>query len=179
MDRSNKALGFALALSFVAVACAAPTIPDSSLGGDSNPTEAVSTKKPSTATNPPKQGTTAPTDPSNPAPSDPNGPAPTDPATPGSCGAKATFAACFDCCDAPTGGALKKADDAFGQCACGGGQCSSACTATFCAGQQPSAACDTCLTNTCDPAADALCTTAACKAGQQCVQTSGCEQKAP
>lgn len=175
MDRSNKALGFALALSFVAVACAAPTIPESGLGED--PSQSAATKKPSTATTPPKKDNSAPpADPANPAPTDPANPAPTDP-TPTSCAAKATFDECFQCCDAPTGGALKAADDAFGQCACGGGQCTSACGATFCAGQQPTAACETCLTNTCDTAADALCTTAACKSGQQCLQASACEQK--
>ena len=174
MDRSNKALGFALALSFAAVACAAPTIPEGGLDGDSNPTEAASTKKPSTAKTPPKTDNTPA--PSTPAPTDPANPAPADPA-PASCAAKATFDECFQCCDAPTGGALKKADDAFGACACGGGQCAAACGTTFCTGQQPSAACDTCLTNTCDPAASAQCTSAACKAGEQCLQASACGAK--
>jgi len=177
MDRLNKALGFALALSLVAVACAAPAIP-SDLDEDSSPSEAASTKKPSTAKTPPKTDNTPAPDPSNPTPADPSNPTPADPTpTPGSCGAKATFDECFQCCDAPTGGALKKADDAFGQCACGGGQCAAACGTTFCTGQQPSAACDTCLTNTCDPAASALCTTAACKVGEQCLEASACGDK--
>lgn len=56
-------------------------------------------------------------------------------------------------------------------------QCASACGQSFCNGQQPSAACEACLTSTCEPAADALCTGAACQAGAQCLQTSNCDAK--
>lgn len=168
MKRLNKALGFAVALAFVAVACAAPT-PEGGRLDESNPSEPTPAKKAS--------GKQTPSGDAGAKLADPVDPTPTPNPTPTSCSGKATYDECFKCCDAPTGGELAKADDAFGKCACGGGQCSTACGATFCAGQQPSAACDTCLTNTCEPAATALCTSAACKAGQQCVETSGCEQK--
>ncbi len=176
MNRSNKALGLALVLSFVAVACAAPAIPQSDdVSGDD--AAQTTTKKPS-----PKKPTPSPagsTDPDGAAPSptpDPSSPTPTP--TPADCSSSASYDACFQCCDAQAGGTLGPADNAFGACACdAGGQCASACGQNFCNGQQPSAACEACLTSTCEPAADALCTGAACKAGVQCLQTSNCDAK--
>jgi hypothetical protein len=181
MDRLNKALGFALVLSFVGMACATPAIPEGDLGEEEESEDGVSTKKPKA---PKKNNNPAPA-PTNPAPGDPpatppptgtNNPPPPPPPPPGgSCTASATYDACISCCD--PGGALQAAEQAFETCACGGGQCSASCTANFCGGQQPSAACDTCLTNTCDPAAGAACTSAACQTASQCVETSGCYDK--
>ena len=181
--RTRLGLGVALVVSFVAVACAAPTIPNDTTGDDgSDPSSSASTKKPS-KTPAAKTPTTAPEgDPTKPTPKPtPTTPTPTTPTTPtptgANCSGSQTADACFDCCDAPTAGALAKADAAYGKCACGGGQCTSVCNATLCNGGQPSAACDQCLQQTCEPAADALCTSAACKAGQQCLQASGCNGK--
>lgn len=179
MDRLNKALGLALVLSAVAVACAAPTIPQSESDDQNETSDPSTAKKPSTK-KPPGNNTPAPSNPSSdpdasaPAPTDPSNPTP----APASCSSTTTYADCLSCCDAPTGGALAKADATFGQCACeAGGQCQSVCGATLCNGQQPSAACETCLTNTCEPAADAQCTSAACQAGVQCLQASSCDSK--
>lgn len=173
MNLFNKHLGLALAISFVAVACAAPTIP-SGVDGDDDSEEsegATTTKKPSTSKkkpSTPSNNDTAPPE-SDPTPSTPADPTPTTPPPPaGNCGAQQGDA-CFDCCDQASGGELAKADDVFGQCACGGGQCTSVC-GSFCNGGQPSAQCDQCLTQTCEPAADAQCTSAACQAGLQCLQ---------
>lgn len=174
MNRFHKGLGFAVALSFVVVACSSP-IPDGSLAGGSQD----QTKTPSKL--PPSKTPAAPANPApaNPAPSDPSNPTPTPTPTPGAdCSKEATGQACFTCCDTASGGELKKADDAFGACACNpGGQCTTACSANFCTGAAPTAACDTCLTNTCDPIGAAACTSAACKAGEQCLTASACNAK--
>lgn len=175
MDRLHKALGIALTLSFVVVACAAPAIEGddgSDLAGSST------TKKPSTAKTPDDNAVDGSTPtPSNPTPSDPTTPPPGAPA-PTDCSASADYDSCFTCCDTPTGGSLAAANDKFGACACDtGGACTSVCSANFCNGDDPSAACDTCLTNTCEAQADALCSSAACQAGLTCLQTSGCDAK--
>ena len=175
MDRFGKRLALALSLSLVAVACAAPTIPnDTSLSedpneADSNITGGSKTPKKTTPTPKNDTGTTAPPEGGDPAPGTTPTPTPTPTPAPNNCAGQQGDA-CFDCCDQASGGTLAKADAAFGQCACGGGACTSACSADFCNGSQPSAACEQCLTATCEPQADALCTSAACKAGQQCAQ---------
>lgn len=186
MDIFSKRLGLALAISLVAVACASPTIPNQGGGDDedsSDPSESASTKKatPKKTTAPsspagsdsPSGGDNKTTTPPG-TPSTPQNPSPSTPPAPGgSCSASADGEACFNCCDQASGGDLGKADDAFGACACEpGGQCATACGATFCNGQEPSAACDTCLTQKCDPIFEAACTSAACKAGEQCLDTS-------
>lgn len=174
MDLSRR-LGLALVLSIVAVACSSPTIP-SDLGDSTDPSESVATKKKT-----PKQTTTASDNGAAKTPSGTTPPSTTPPSMPppasANCSGSATADACFDCCNTASGGELAKADDAFGKCACGGGQCTSACNADFCTGAAPSAACESCLTATCEPAANAVCTSAACKAGQQCMQASACAQK--
>ncbi len=171
----GKRLALALALSLVAVACAPPNIPDDGTGGE-NPDvgEGASTgKKTPKKTTPEKTGAEAESeaDPGTTADATPpkttTPPATTPP--PNNCAQAADPDACFDCCDQASGGTLAKADAAFGQCACEG-QCATECGATYCNGGQPSAACDQCLTQTCQPAANALCTSAACKAGAQCAQ---------
>ena len=168
MDRFGHRLALALSsLSLVAVACAAPTIPnDATQDPNAADSEVTATKTPKTTTT-----TTPKKDTSTPSPEGGTTPTPTPTPTPAptSCAGQ-TGAACFDCCNTASGGSLAKADDAFELCACGGGSCTSACNATFCTGAPPSAACQQCLTATCDPQADALCTSAACKAGQQCAQ---------
>jgi hypothetical protein len=174
MDRFGKRLSLALSLSLLAAACSAPTIPnDSTDSEDPNADSDVTAAKAPKKTTPPKKTTTptAPPEGETPAPT-PNptpNPTPTPTPAPNACAGQQGDA-CFDCCDQASGGALAQADNAFGQCACGGGACTSACSADFCTGAQPSAACEACLTGTCEPQADALCTSAACKAGQQCAQ---------
>ena len=167
MDRFAHRLALALSLSLVAVACAAPAIPDDSTeDANSADSEVTTTKTPKKTTTTPKKDTTTNTSPegkTTPTPS----PAPTP--APNTCAGK-TGDACFDCCNAASGGSLATSDNAFGQCACGGGSCTSVCNADFCNGAAPSAACQQCLTATCEPQADALCTSASCKAGQQCAQ---------
>ncbi len=176
----GKRLGLALTLSFVAIACSAPTIPSDLGSGDdgTNPSESLATKKKPTT----KKPTTASDNGSTGTPSGTTPPKATSsgtmpPPAAANCSGSATADACFDCCNTASGGELAKADDAVGQCACGGGQCTSACGADFCTGAAPSAACESCLTATCEPAANAVCTSTACKAGQQCMQASACNQK--
>jgi hypothetical protein len=174
MHLFTKHLGLALAVSLVAVACAAPAIPnDTFADAEDDDTSGSTTKKsppkksssPAPSDDAPEGDPTTPTTPGTPAP--PDAP-PTTPPPAGSCAGQQGDA-CFDCCDQASGGTLATANDAFGQCACGaGGQCTSVC-GTFCGGGQPSAACDQCLTQTCDPAAEALCTSAACQAGLTCL----------
>ena len=175
MNLFNKHLALGLAISLVAVACAAPTIPNGTESGEEEEGESeVITKKPSSKKKPsaPKddEGTADPeNDPpaSTPSTPDPGPGTPTTPA-PNNCAAQQGDA-CFDCCDQVSGGELAQADDVFGQCACGGGQCTSVC-GSFCNGGQPSQQCEQCLTQTCEPAADAQCTSSACQAGLACVQ---------
>ncbi|MDB4936899.1 MAG: hypothetical protein JWP87_3871 [Labilithrix sp.] len=161
-------LGLGLALSLVVVACAAPTIPndvgDSADSADSNVTGSKKTPK-KTKNDPEASPEGDPAPESTPAPDPTPAPAP----TPTNCNQTAADA-CFDCCNQASGGTYAKADEAFGQCACGGGQCTAVCENDLCTGAPPSAACQQCLTQTCEPAANALCTSAACKTGQACVK---------
>jgi hypothetical protein len=168
MDRPAQRLALALVLSLVAVACAAPTIPDGTTTEDPNSADSdVTGSKTPKKTTTPKRDTTPTTAPpeADPTPS----PTPSPTPAPNTCAGQSGDA-CFDCCNTASGGTLAPADEAFGQCACGGGACTSACDADFCTGAQPSAACEQCLKATCEPQANALCTSAACKAGQQCAQ---------
>lgn len=165
MDRLGNRIALALSLSFVAMACSAPTIPNdtsedpNAADSDVDVTEKKSPKK---TTTPKKDTTTSPEGDTTPTP------APTPAPTPNACAGK-TGDACFDCCNQASGGALGPADEAFGQCACGsGGECAASCDADFCTGAAPSAACQQCLKATCEPKESALCTSAACKAGLQC-----------
>lgn len=170
--RTNTSLGLALALCFVGVACAAPTIPDGTLADDSS--GAATSNK----TTPPKKTTTAPSesDPSTttstPPPASTTPPATTTAPTinTATCTAQAPDA-CFDCCNQGSGGALAPADNVFGQCACGtGGQCTAVCDANLCTGGAADAACSSCLQATCAPSEAAACTSAACKAGLACAK---------
>ena len=184
MDLFNsKRLGLALVISLVAVACAAPAIPsdlseddedaDTSdqdiTGAGKKKTPSKTTPKPKGETQPEGEGETPPgtPPPSSPPPSNP--PPGTPPPGGGQCGQQDPEA-CFQCCDTASNGDLGKADEVFFTCACDA-QCASACGNNFCNGAQPSAACETCLKNTCEPAADAACTSAACKAGMACLNS--------
>jgi hypothetical protein len=174
MDLAGKRLGFGLALtlSLVVVACAAPTIPNDGVGGEdpeSQDGDITGSKKTPKKTTPKKTDSEAPPE-GDPAPTPTPSPTPAPTPAPTISCTQTDPDACFDCCNSGSGGAYGKADAAFGQCACGGGQCTTACGNDYCTGQPPSAACESCLTQTCEPAANALCTTAACKAGQQCAQ---------
>lgn len=177
----TKRFGLALVLSIIAVACAAPPIPEGSVGEEEESEEPVVAGKPKPpkpkpkppGSSPPPASTNPPTNPPPPAtPGDPNPPPPPPPPPPtGDCGATADGDACFKCCDQASGGELRKADDAFYACACQG-QCAASCGSNLCNGGQESAACGTCLEQKCEPALEAACTSAACKAGVQCLQTS-------
>jgi len=173
---ANNRFGLALALCFIATACASPTIPDDgNLADDGSGAATASKKTPSTSSKktPAKNDTSSTgNDPSTstgtPAPAP--APAPATPAPITNCAGQAADA-CFDCCNQASGGALAPADNVFGQCACGtGGQCTSVCDANMCSGSAPDAACSSCLQATCQPAETAACTSAACKAGLQCAQ---------
>jgi hypothetical protein len=174
MDLVTKrlSLGLGLALSLVVVACAAPDVGDAadgnSLGGDqaatggSKKTPKKTPKKTDTEAqpegDPELDPTTTPTPDTTPTP------------TPTNCN-QASPDACFDCCNQASGGAFAQADQAYGQCACGDtGQCRLECDASLCSGLGASAACQQCLTSVCEPMANALCTTAACKTGKACVE---------
>lgn len=174
MNSSNKTL-LAAALALVAVAavaCSSPTITTEEVPDEDNP----SSKTPSSKSDASTPSTN--TDPGTGTPTDPDGGTSTTPPTTTDCTSTTTYDTCISCCDAPSGGQLAAADEAFGKCACeSGGACASACGSSFCNGDSPSAACDQCLTNTCDPQADALCTSAECQAAVQCVQTSNCNSK--
>jgi hypothetical protein len=175
---SNGCLGLALALCFVAVACAAPAIPDGTAADDVNGADSATANKKT-----PAKKTPAKSDPASsngdtstgsgtPAPAPPTTPTtPTTPAPTTNCAGQAPDA-CFDCCNQASGGTLAPADNIFGQCACGtAGQCTAVCDANFCSGTAADAACSSCLSATCDPAETAACTSASCKAGLQCAQT--------
>lgn len=167
---SNSRLGLALALCFVAVACAAPVIPDGTAADDVNGADTATTNKKTPSKKTPSKSDTAPSDgdPSTGTGTPAKAP-PTTPAPATNCAGQAADA-CFDCCNQASGGTLALADNVFGQCACGGGQCTSVCDANFCSGAAPNAACSSCLQATCDPAETAACTSASCKAGLQCAQ---------
>lgn len=179
----GKRLGLALVLSLVGVACAAPPIPNDALGEgeeESGDPASTSNKK---SNLPAKKGTTdAPageTPPGTTPPADTTPPGTTPPATPpagGQCAAEATGEGCFTCCDKASGGELAKADEVYFTCACDA-DCASQCGSNMCNGQQPSAACDTCVQQKCEPKADAACTSAACKAGVACLEASACSKK--
>lgn len=177
MIRLNTALGLALMFTTAVAACSAPEIPD-----HKNEPELVpgSSRAPGASASPAGADEGDGTDASVLADASAvvDGDAGTSPApAPASCAGTADYASCYACCDAPTAGALGKADDAFEACSCGAaGACASVCATTFCAGQKGSAACNTCLTNTCDTAAAAACTTAACQAGKQCLKND-CDGK--
>jgi hypothetical protein len=99
--------------------------------------------------------------------------------TGGSCSAETSADACFQCCDATDPTAMDPAYQAFDDCACQTA-CASQCGASYCAGKQPTAACETCLDNatTCQQAADTACNgSAACKAVVACYDSSGCDAK--
>lgn len=176
---STDRLGLALAFSFVVAACASPTIPDDgnlpndSAGAASVNKKPTATKKPSSSSSNaapegnPSDTTTSPPA-KAPATTTTTPPATTPPST-SQCAGQ-TGDACFDCCNTASGGALAPADNVFGQCACGGGQCTAVCDANLCNGIGADATCSSCLQTTCAPAETAACTSTACKAGLQCLQ---------
>ncbi len=170
--RTNTSLGLALALRFVAVACAAPAIPDSTLADDASGAAPDNKKAaPKKATTPASESDPSTTK-STPPPASTTPPATTAPTiNTATCTAQAPDA-CFDCCNQGSGGALAPADNVFGQCACGtGGQCTAVCDANLCTpGGAPDAACSSCLQATCAPAETAACTSAACNSGLACAK---------
>jgi hypothetical protein len=172
--RTNARLGLAVALCFVAVACAAPAIPDGTIDDGSGAATATKapTKKPTTSSSDSSaaasDGTPTTTTTTPPASTTPPA-ATTPPPNTSACVGQAPDA-CFDCCNQASGGALAPADNIFGQCACGGGQCTAVCDLNFCSGTAPDATCSSCLQATCVPAEAAACTSTACKAGLACAQ---------
>ncbi|MBS2015330.1 MAG: hypothetical protein JST00_20755 [Deltaproteobacteria bacterium] len=167
-----------LGLALAAVACSAPTIPNEVQ--EPEDTESGSTtKKPSTKNTPDSGKTTGRRDSGGeeeeePLPPDTDGGA-TPPTT--SCTSSTSYDACYQCCD-PTN-AVQPAIDVFGKCVCQSpGTCAAQCGSSYCNGQPPSPACETCLNaaTACEAKADAACGTA-CKAALSCAQTSKCDEK--
>lgn len=109
-------------------------------------------------------------------PQEPNTPAPA-----GNCAAEANADACFDCCAKGNEQGLDQAYQVFDTCACQTpGVCKTQCGNNYCAGQQPSAACETCLQGAqqCGQQADQACAAnAQCKAAVDCFDASQCENK--
>lgn len=187
--RSRTALTFAAALAIstasFAVACSsAPPPGDPPLSGELNQNRGTGNKtgndtsSSSSSSGGTNKGTDQSTDPNEPAdPAQPGDPAPTG----GACSNEQTADACFQCCDTKNPGGLDVDGQAFGQCACETpGVCAQACGSSYCAGQEPTQACVTCLQNAtqCETAAETACNAnAACKAALTCIQQSGCEQK--
>jgi hypothetical protein len=103
------------------------------------------------------------------------------PAGGGECASSADIDACYDCCITPHEAGYDVADQAFGDCACEApGVCASQCATSYCAGQEPTAACEACLdaATQCDQAADTACAGSAdCQAITACIQSSACDSK--
>jgi hypothetical protein len=190
---------FAVVAGCMAVACSAA--PEGSIGGgQDNQTAGDKNKLPAQSTSPtnPTNGTNAnpsnPSNPSNPTPSDPTNPTPaTDGGTtptptptptgdPQVCAASADFQGCFDCCDQQNAGGFDVDAQAWNTCACQANVCGAACGNNFCAGQDPSAACEQCLgsdtTLQCDQQAETACqASAACSGAMTCIETAKCFDK--
>ncbi len=186
LARSRSALTFAAALivstaSFAVACSSAPPPGDPPLSGEVNQNKTPGNKSSSSSSSSSggsTKDTEESTDPNEPAdPQDPADPAPTG----GACSGEATADACFQCCDTKNPGGLDVDGQAFGECACETpGVCAQACGSSYCAGQQPTQACATCLQNAtqCETAAETACNAnAACKAAIACIESSGCDQK--
>ena len=106
---------------------------------------------------------------------------PNTPAPGGTCAAEANADGCFECCAKGNEAGLDAAYQVFDTCACQTpGVCKAQCGANYCAGQQPSAACETCLQGAqqCGQQADTACAAnAQCKAAIDCFDASQCENK--
>lgn len=109
-------------------------------------------------------------------PQQPNTPAPA-----GTCSAEANADGCYECCAKGNEAGLDAAYQVFDTCACQTpGVCKAQCGNNYCAGQQPSAACETCLQGAqqCGQQADQACAgNAQCKAAIDCFDASQCENK--
>lgn len=186
-----------IAFSLVAIALVACSSapPDTTLQGEINPgnsnkggSKTPAANKGSSTNNGGTSTTQDPTDPADPA-ADPATPAaPATPGTPGTpapgtgqCAASAGAEQCFQCCDAAFPGGLDVDAQAYGQCVCEApGVCAQQCATSYCAGQQPTAACEQCLNaaTQCEQAAETACNANAnCKGAFTCIESSGCEQK--
>lgn len=166
------------------VACSAPPI-DDKLDGPKSPTSSGNKNQGSnnnTSGNNTNNGTNNTNNggsTTNPAPA-PGTPAPS---TPAACTPGTDVNACFACCDTNHPQATLPWDDAFKTCACAAGSaCQAACSATFCADQEPSAACEQCLSGqamqTCADQANTACNgQPSCAAAVQCLD--GCEGAPP
>jgi len=159
MDRNHLLLGLPVMFAFAVAACSAPAIPDTQ-----DDTLEVAPRAPRSADASPVDGSSTPAP--TPAPTGDSG---TPTPAPASCGGSADYDACVACCDAPSGGALARGQQAIEDCSCGSGACGAVCAASYCSGQKGDTACNTCLTNTCDALA---CVTPACQAAQLCVKTN-------
>ena len=178
MERTIEIVAAVLGFS---IACAAPVISsDDSAGGsfESSGSGKKTSKSSSGSSSEPAADDDAGT--IDPTPTDDDGdagPSSTPTTTsPADCSSTSTYDSCLQCCDAPTGGQLSIANATFAGCACTD-DCASACGGNYCQGDDASSSCDSCLNNICEPQADAQCTSAACMAGLQCLQTSACDSK--
>lgn len=157
-----------LATGLIGVAAACSSATADPLGGDT--TKNSTTKRDS--------GTSGTSSGGEPTEDDDAGSTTRNPSNPNTCATKTTDFECAVCCGYSEA-LFAAADEAFGACACQTEtDCKAECGATFCNDQEPSAACDTCLTQKCDPKGAAACeANAACKAFETCEKAAGCRDK--
>jgi hypothetical protein len=98
----------------------------------------------------------------------------------GPCGGEATADGCFDCCAQRSPGALDRYGESFAQCACTSpGTCATECEASWCAGVEADAACETCLAGAAsceDSALDACEKDVTCAPMLDCATASKCSE---
>lgn len=172
-------------IAFALVACSSAP-PDSPLQGEVNPSSANKKKNTNKTTNDDSEGDTTGTQDTQSGDLDPATPG--DPAAPGTpapgtgqCAGQQTFDTCMQCCDQAAPGGFDIDAQAFGQCVCESpGTCAAACGGSYCAGGQPTPACEQCLEAAvqCSTQAETVCNSnASCAAAFSCYDSSGCEAK--
>ena len=182
MERNTLALPLAAALAFsvIGAACAAPAIDD---GVDDSAPVITPSKSPKSSSSDDSDDTDTADNPADASAADATPHLTVDASQSSDPGTSATdctltnsYDDCLSCCDLPTGGQLVAANNAYGACACEN-DCADVCGGNFCEGGTPSTSCQTCLSNTCEPQADALCTSSACQAGLACLDANSCDSK--
>lgn len=186
-SRSLFALGL-FTLGFAAACSSAPAPPNDLDRDDDGSNEQNATKKPtkSTPAKPPSndgdqdEGTgPTPAGSSNDGGTPPSGNPP--PANAGKCAGEASADACFSCCEAGNEAGIQAVWQVFDACVCQNpGTCASACGNNYCAGGQPSQACEQCLDGAtqCQQQSDQACAAnASCKAANDCIEASKCDDK--
>jgi len=181
--RLGTTVGFVLVA--LAAACSAAPVGGDTLGGDQS--GVAGTKKGSTSSSSgadpgaSSSGSTSSSSSSGSTSSSGGSTSSSSSGGTGACTSSATADACYDCCITAHESGFNAAEQAFGDCACQTpGVCKTQCSTTYCAGQQPSAACETCLNaaTQCNTAADTACSANAdCQALDACIASSSCDSK--